>query len=260
MRGLLSRAFRLLFDTGVSEVRAAGAAAALGGDRRLAAVRWVALGGAALLLTSHVLAGAAMEVGVAGAEAVWRSNLLRVDRDLSIPEVFELTLMASAAAALTVTAAKTRTPAAAGLAFAFCALVADNGLQLHERFGAIGPTGSQHANEMVAFGLLGLGLAAATSWSIRASAGRLRGKATLCVVLLAGAAVFAVIVDAAHGWVGKSLGRGVHMVFALAEDGGELICIAAAVCAAASLVAAIAEGEAEARPRERRSDLRGARG
>lgn len=151
--------------------------------------------------------------------------------DFSLGESFNYAKWSAVVIALVAVATARRAPGLLAVALAFVFILADDSLQLHERFGhalasgALGPelghAFSQDAGELAAMACIGTVLLVPLGWTYLREGAAGRAEMRVLVGLIALLAVFAAGVDQAHGLF-RGLPYGIQIADLL-EDGGEML-------------------------------------
>lgn len=168
-------------------------------------------------------------------------ELFRVDRDGSLAEWF-LYLQASASVALLLGIYfKTRQSIYAAWSLVFAFIVADDALLIHERLGhllvnsvavpALPGLRAVDSGELLIWAAAGIVLLAGLAWGFARSNDSARAASGLIAVAFAALVFFAMGIDMLHvGLV--DAGTPAYLIFALVEDGGEMLAIGLALAVA----------------------------
>lgn len=181
-----------------------------------------------LALAVHFAIGLGTAIGFGPAQVLWKTGWLRLDRDGSLPEFLEYTLLLASAAALWGCWHRTRAPIYAALCLAFAVALADNAFMLHERIGRLGPEGKPWIGELVMYTICAIGLGWLILTALNRSALHDRHRGWLVVGGFVALAGFSVVLDAIAAIVSGN-SRLLDHGLALVEDGGELI-VSALLC------------------------------
>lgn len=174
-------------------------------------------------------------------------GMLSLTRDRALPELFMYAVEFTCAAACFYTWRRTRQRAFLFFTLLFGFITLDDSLSYHEALGGliaarlhhIGiQSGAQDMGELVAWGIAGLLLLPPLGWCLLGLRKEELGIYLVFAVIFAGLVFFAVGMDVAHaaskiilsghGRVAKVAGR----VLGWFEDGGELVMVTVATCAA----------------------------
>jgi hypothetical protein len=138
---------------------------------------------------------------------------------------------------------RTRQPIYASLGLVFLLALADDALRLHERAGnyassmgisALAGLGAQQFGELLYFALVGLAMVAVLVVGIVNSAAEDRKIGGIFAVWIGMLGFCAVVVDVLYVFLSEWTGAG--FIFAIAEDGGEMLAAALALSTAVLLV------------------------
>lgn len=158
------------------------------------------------------------------------------------PEMLNYLQLAVLAGLLLQIFVRTRQPVYASLGAVFLLALADDALRLHERMGSYVPSmgisgpaglGAQQFGELLYFAAVGLAMIAVLAHGFAASAAEDRKLGGIFVVWIGMLGFCAVLVDVMYAVLGELTGA--RFIFAIAEDGGEMLAAALALSTAVLL-------------------------
>jgi hypothetical protein len=189
----------------------------------------------------------------------WLSEEWNIERDWSYAEIFGYIKILVIIITLASINKVWKRPVYLTFIVVFVFVLADDALQLHERFGEriavtleFGPWGGLRARdpgEMLVWAAAGIPLLGAAAFALVRSPEQDRRNGLLLIAGLAVLALFAVVADMAHVALGSAF-RGAYDLLTLIEDGGEQITLSL-ICGLAILI------HCEVRGREHRRSAPG---
>ena len=154
--------------------------------------------------------------------------------DRGYGEFFQYAKWLWSALLLAVLAVSARMPVAWGWMAACLYLLVDDAFLLHEQAGWAfrdmipgGPGWAVHTGELLFMGAVGLAILITVTVTHRLTAPELRGISWVMAALIAGMALFGVVVDAIHHLLFP--GPGLRSFFTTIEDGGEMLVLSVIV-------------------------------
>jgi hypothetical protein len=174
-------------------------------------------------------------------EVLFHRSLL-IGTEGGYPEMFNYVQLAVLAGLLLRIFVRTRQPIYASLGLVFLLALADDSLRLHERMGSFASTmgisapaglGAQQFGELLYFAVVGLALIAVLAYGFATSDAEDRKLGGIFALWIGMLGFCAVLVDVIYVVLSEFTGTG--FIFAIAEDGGEMLAAGLALSTAVLL-------------------------
>jgi hypothetical protein len=174
-------------------------------------------------------------------DVLFHSNLL-IGTEGGYPEMFNYFQLAVLVGLLLRIFVRTRQPVYASLGVIFLLALADDALQLHERMGSYASSmgisapadlGAQQFGELLYFAVVGLAMAAVLAYGFVTSDAEDRKLGGIFAAWMCLLGFCAVLVDVVYVILSELTGAG--FIFAIAEDGGEMLAAGLALSTAVLL-------------------------
>jgi hypothetical protein len=210
-------------------------------DRTARAIIYAILGANLLFIGLHMVLRLIWRLDF-HIDVLFRRGLL-LGTEGGYPEMFNYVQLAVLTGLLLLIFARTRQPIYAALGLVFLLALADDALRLHERAGSfaagMGLSGAaglqaQQLGELLYFALVGLAMVAVLAHGFVSSAAEDRKIGGIFALWIGLLGFCAVLVDVLY--VALSEWTGAGFIFAIAEDGGEMLAAALALSTAVLLV------------------------